>query len=156
MHRQSSQHRLFTTLDDLVAVTEQMAKDITRLKVDNETIRMELVELASRIDMRNPGTKSAAGVLPIGNEGEYRRVNEALQEGGLFEEMVRSIFLNVFQGYLPGGTGRRYFKYVRTEPWWTLYSSAILQVKWCGHRPTPKSPPRLEKQSYRSHFMIHS
>ncbi len=69
-----------------------MAKNITRLKVDNETIRMELIEVATRIDMRNPGTKSAAGLLPMGNEGEYRRVNEALQEGSLFEEMERSFF----------------------------------------------------------------
>ncbi len=69
-----------------------MAKDITRLKADNETIRLELMELASRVDARSPGTKSAAGLLPIGYEDEYQRVNEALQERGLFEEMVSSIF----------------------------------------------------------------
>ncbi len=83
MCRQNTQQRLFTT---------QMAKDITRIKADNETIRMELMELASRIDARNPGTKSAAGLLPIGTEYEYQTVNEALQEKGLFEEMASSFF----------------------------------------------------------------
>ncbi len=75
-----------------MAIAEQSARDITRLKADNETIRIELMELASRIDVRKPGITSAAGLLPVGDEGEYRRLNEALQEGGLFEEMVRSIF----------------------------------------------------------------
>ncbi len=111
-----------------MAVTEQMARDITRLKADNETIRMDFMELASRIDARNPGTKSAAGLLPIGNEGEYRMVNEALQDGGLFEDMVRSIFLlNVFLGHLPCGTGRSNIKCVRTERY-----GRYLRPQFCG------------------------
>ncbi len=39
-----------------------------------------------------PATKSAAGLLPIGNEEDYQRVSEALQEGCLFEEIVQFTF----------------------------------------------------------------
>ncbi len=93
-----------------------MSRDIKKLKADNQTLRLELLELASRVDARNPATKSAVDLLPIGNEEDYQRVNEALQEEGLFEEMVCSVyFLNVFLGHLPRGTGRPQFEYVRAK-----------------------------------------
>ncbi len=57
-----------------------MSKDINQLKTDNQTLRLDLRELASRVDARNPATKYSAGLLSIGNEDDYQRVNEALQE----------------------------------------------------------------------------
>ncbi len=61
--------------------------------------------------MRNLATKSTAGLLPIGNEEDYQRTNEALQEGRLFDEMVCSVyFLNVFLGHLSRDTGRLKFE----------------------------------------------
>ncbi len=116
MFRQTTQQRLFSTLDHIVAVVEKMSKDIKKLKADNRTLRLELPELASRVDSRNPATKSAVGLLPIDNEEDYQRVNEALQEEGLFEEMVCSVyFLNVILGHLSRGSGRPQFECVRAK-----------------------------------------
>ncbi len=61
------------------------------MKADYQTLLLELLELASRVDAWNPATKSAAGLLAIGNEEVYQRVNEAFQEGRLFEEMASSL-----------------------------------------------------------------
>ncbi len=93
-----------------------MSKDIKKLKADNQTLRLELLKLVPRTDAWNPATKTAVGLLPIGNEEDYQRVNETLQEEGLFEEMVCSVYiLNVFLGHLPRGTGRSQFECVRTK-----------------------------------------
>ncbi len=71
------QQRLVSTLDHIVEMAEQMSKDNNNLKADNQAFLLELLELTSRVDAWNPATKSTAGLLAIGNEENYQRVNEA-------------------------------------------------------------------------------
>ncbi len=105
-----------------------MSKDINKLKADNQTLRLELLKLVPRTDAWNPATKTAVGLLPIDSEEDYQRVNEALQEEGLFEEMVCSVyFLNVILGHLSRSTGRPQFECVRAKR-----DGHYIRPKFCG------------------------